>query len=193
MGGVENDRIAQFTHDDQAAHIRHERVVAEAHAALGDKDPGVAVTRHLGDDMGHVPRRQELALLDIDWLARCGRGNQEVGLAAEKGRDLQNVDRFGDMKFGDRRDCDRMVERIRERISQLNNEKNLPALVQRRAAVLSGEIKFRNEADTVPLGDSVGTIATRVADGSQGRRSSDAPLRINVLAEEYWDLYAVLV
>ena len=99
----------------------------------------------------------------------------------------------GDMKFGDRRDCDRMVERIRERISQLNNEKNLPALVQRRAAVLSGEIKFRNEADTVPLGDSVGTIATRVAGGSQGRRSSDAPLRINVLAEEYWDLYAVLV
>ena len=99
----------------------------------------------------------------------------------------------GDMKFGDRRDCDRMVERIRERIGQLNNEKNLPALVQRRAAALSGEINFRNEADTVPLADSVATIATQMGGGGKTRRSSDAPLRINVLAEEYWDLYTVLV
>ena len=61
----------------------------------------------------------------------------------------------GDMQFGDRRDCDRLVERIRERITRLSNEKHLPALVQRRANSLGGEIKFRNEADTVPLADSV--------------------------------------
>ncbi len=99
----------------------------------------------------------------------------------------------GDMKFGDRRDCDRMVERIRERISQLNGEKSLPALVQRRATMLGGEIKYRNEADTVPLADSLANIAPQLGDVPQTRRSSDAPLRINVLAEEYWDLYAVLV
>ena len=98
-----------------------------------------------------------------------------------------------DMQFGDRRDCDRMVERIRERINQLKKEKNLPALVQRRAAALSGQLKYRNEADTVPLADCVAAIATQIDGSAQNRRSSDAPVRINVLAEEYWDLYTVLV
>ena len=32
----------------------------------------------------------------------------------------------GDMKFGDRRDCDRMVERIRERIGDLQNQQAWP-------------------------------------------------------------------
>jgi predicted nucleic acid-binding Zn-ribbon protein len=99
----------------------------------------------------------------------------------------------GDMKFGDRRDCDRLVERIRERIGYLKSEKQLPALVQRRAAALSAEIRFRNEADTVPLVETVATITVEVGGAAQGRRSSDAPLRINVLAEEYWDLYSALV
>jgi chromosome segregation ATPase len=99
----------------------------------------------------------------------------------------------GDMKFGDRRDCDRLVERIRERISQLNGEKQLPASVQRRAGALSSQIKFRNEADTVPLVDTLANITVEVGGADPGRRSSDAPLRINVLAEEYWDLYTALV
>lgn len=97
-----------------------------------------------------------------------------------------------DMKFGDRRDCDRMVERIRDRLNQLNNEKNLPALVHRRASYLSNQIEFRNETDTVPLAASVATIPPEISSSEEARRSSDEPLRINVLADEYWDLYAVL-
>jgi hypothetical protein len=99
----------------------------------------------------------------------------------------------GDMEFGDRRDCDGMVERIRTRIEQLDREKNLPALVQRRAAALSGQLKYRNETDAVPLADCVATIATRIGSSAQSQSSSEAPLRINVVAEAYWDLSSVLV
>ena len=63
--------------------------------------------------MAHVPGREELPLLDVDRLAGRGRGEQKVGLAAEKGRDLQNVHGLGDrgtllflVHVGDHRQAD---------------------------------------------------------------------------------------
>ena len=46
----------------------------------------------LVDDVPHVPGREELALLDVDDLAGLGRGDEEIGLPAEEGRDLEDVD-----------------------------------------------------------------------------------------------------
>ena len=51
----------------------------------------------LGDDVLHVLGRQELALLDVDRLARRGDGVDEVGLPAEERRRLQHVDDRGDL------------------------------------------------------------------------------------------------
>jgi hypothetical protein len=102
----------------------------------------------------------------------------------------------GDMQFGDRRDCDRMVERIREKIEELKQQKTLADLVKKRADQLLAETKFRNDTDSVPtmeclqlIGRSAGVSA---ATEDLTRRASDAPLRINVLADDYWDLLAVL-
>jgi hypothetical protein len=44
----------------------------------------------------HVPRRQKLALLDVDHASGHGCRDQEIGLAAEESWDLQHVHRFGD-------------------------------------------------------------------------------------------------
>ena len=56
---------------------------------------GIAGADELRHDIPHVPGREELALLDVDRLAGAGRGDEEIGLAAEEGRDLQHVDRLG--------------------------------------------------------------------------------------------------
>ena len=48
------------------------------------------------DHVRHVPRREELALLDVDDTAGLGRGHEEIGLTAQERRDLQHVDGFGD-------------------------------------------------------------------------------------------------
>jgi DNA repair exonuclease SbcCD ATPase subunit len=103
----------------------------------------------------------------------------------------------GDMKFGDRRDCDRMVERIRERIEDLRRERNLADKVKRRADHLKSELKYRNENDSLPVLECIDAIFPAMgeppdADRPLARRTSDAPLRINVLADEYWDIFAVL-
>src|SRR3546814_3723660 len=72
----------------QRAHVAYQIVVAEAGAALADHDVGVAGCFRLFDDGIHFPRRQELALLDVDRLAGVADPGDEVVLAAEEGRRL---------------------------------------------------------------------------------------------------------
>jgi hypothetical protein len=100
-----------------------------------------------------------------------------------------------DMKFGDRRDCDRMVERVREKIDELRQQKTLADLVKRRADLLLTEMKYRNDTDSVPAIDCLQLISRNAgvnATEDLSRRASDAPLRINVLADDYWDLLSVM-
>jgi hypothetical protein len=102
----------------------------------------------------------------------------------------------GDMKFGDRRDCDRMVERVREKIEEVKQQKTLADQVKKRADQLLAEVKYRNETDSVPTVESLQLISRvpgpQPSDGDLTRRSTDAPLRINVLADGYWDLLDIL-
>ena len=95
MGGVEDDRVAEVAQDGQAAHVDDEIVVSEARAALREEDRFVPFRQDLVDDVLHVARRDELPLLDVDRLAGCGGGEQQVGLAAEKGRNLDDVEHLG--------------------------------------------------------------------------------------------------
>ncbi len=87
---------AKAAHDGERAHVDDEVVVAEAGAALGEGDAGVAGVADLLDGVAHVEGGDELALLDVDGAAGFGGGDEEVGLAAEEGGDLEDVDGFGD-------------------------------------------------------------------------------------------------
>jgi chromosome segregation ATPase len=103
----------------------------------------------------------------------------------------------GDMKFGDRRDCDRMVERVREKIEELKQQKTLADQVKRRTDLLLAEVKYRNDTDSVPNIECVQLIARSLSaqpnnEIDLARRSADAPLRINVVADDYWDLLAIM-
>ena len=101
-----------------------------------------------------------------------------------------------DMKFGDRKDCDLMVERIREKIEELKQQKTFADQVKRRTDLLLGEVKYRNDTDSVPAVESVQltprTAGAQADELEMARRASDAPLRVNVVADDYWDLLAVM-
>ncbi len=100
----------------------------------------------------------------------------------------------GDMKFGDRRDCDRMVERIRERIEDLRQQTSLADDVRRRTDFVGRHVQYRNETDSLPTTESVATTERSLpqAGNEPAQRSSNEPLRINVLLDEYWEIFAVL-
>ena len=96
-----------------------------------------------------------------------------------------------DMKFGDRRDCDLMVERIREKLSELKQQ-NFAEDVRRRTEALMLEIRYRNETDAVPAPECVEQIQVSFDGEQPARRASDAPIRVNVLTEDYWELLSAL-
>jgi hypothetical protein len=102
----------------------------------------------------------------------------------------------GDMKFGDRRDCDRMVERIREKLEELKQQKSFADQVKRRTDLLLNEAKYRGDTDSVPGIECLQLISrapgAQVNETDLTRRATDAPLRINVLADDYWDLLSVM-
>ena len=99
----------------------------------------------------------------------------------------------GEMHFGDRTECDRMVERIRDRLQDLKQQK-LADLVRRRAEALRPTLIYRNETDAMPQAESLDAIAVALPaePGVPARRATDAPLRANVLTEDYWDLLTSL-
>ena len=91
VGGIEHDRIAKRLHDRDGAHIRDQIVVAEAGAPLGEDDFFVSTIGRLCGDLLHLVWREELALLEVYDLTGARGGGDEVGLAAEEGRNLQHV------------------------------------------------------------------------------------------------------
>jgi hypothetical protein len=106
---------------------------------------------------------------------------------AETARDSMRKT-VGDMRFGDRRECDRLVESIRSRIADLKEESRLADLVRKRSALIARDLRFPNESDSLPSAFSVPEIAPSLDQEQQGRRGSDKPIRVNVIADDFWDL-----
>ena len=100
VGHVEDYGTPQAPHDGEAAEIHHQVIVAEHGAPLREQHPAIAGGKDLVLHRRHVPGGHELAFLDIDRLAGSGCGHQQVGLAAEKGRDLQDVQYPGGCPHG---------------------------------------------------------------------------------------------
>ena len=96
MGGIEDHGIPKRAQDRQRAHVYDEGVVAEARPALGQQQVLVARPRYLLHDVFHVPRGQELPLLDVDHAPALARREEQIRLPGQKGRDLEHVHDLGD-------------------------------------------------------------------------------------------------
>ena len=95
VGDVDDDGHAGLLHLGYAAHVDDEVAVAEGSAAFGKGNLCASGGAHLVDGKAHRRGCQELSLLDIHHLAGLGRCHKQVGLAAEEGRNLQDVDVLG--------------------------------------------------------------------------------------------------
>src|SRR3546814_3361681 len=93
-----SDLACYLLHDAEAEHVDDQIVVAEAGAAIAEDDLFVAGFAELLDDVADLARAEELRFLDVDDAAGFCERHHEVGLSREKGRELQNVDDFGDWR-----------------------------------------------------------------------------------------------
>ena len=95
MGDVEDNRVAEFFHYGEGAHVHDEILIAEGSAAFGEDDFFVAGARDFFGGVGHFPGGDELAFFYVDDAAGAACGGKQVGLAAEERGDLQDVADFG--------------------------------------------------------------------------------------------------
>src|SRR5438445_13882223 len=87
---------SKFPHDRERTHVDDEIVVSETRASLGDEDFVISRRMALLDHVLHVPRRHELALLDVHHAFAHGRGYHQIRLPAKKRGNLQYID-FGNL------------------------------------------------------------------------------------------------
>lgn len=108
------------------------------------------------------------------------------GLAREA-----SVRQVSDVNYGDITACRNMNIRIEKCLRSLPTGQELVARARHRVTYLEGCAGYRLETDTVPVAGSFGEIPLEVGDGGDARGQSS--VSINVLADEYWEVYSVLL
>jgi hypothetical protein len=99
--------------------------------------------------------------------------------------------RVHEMQFGSRADCEGYMQRVQKALAAVANQKQIGTLIRAKLERLRATCEYRNSADTVPTADS---LAPPVTDLEFDKPKAAAPANTwNVLAEDYWDLYTLLL
>jgi len=93
-----------------------------------------------------------------------------------------------DVRYGDIAECQALSRFIEERIDELALDGNLAMRTHKRAELLRRELEYRNQDDTVPESEGLAHIHIDVQNPGQY-----SPVKVNVLAQEYWGLYDALL
>jgi hypothetical protein len=97
--------------------------------------------------------------------------------------------RVHEMSFGAREECDGYMQRVQKAQASVLAQKQITAALKVRLEHLRATCEYRNGADTVPTADSLASAATDAALDKQAKPAATW----NVLAEDYWDLYTLLL
>src|SRR5271165_775958 len=99
--------------------------------------------------------------------------------------------RVHEMSFGSRADCEGYMQRVQKAQAAVANQKQITAALKAKLDRLRATCEYRNNADTVPTADSLAPSAAE-ADVLKSTKPP-AAANWNVLAEDYWDLYTLLL
>lgn len=95
---------------------------------------------------------------------------------------------LNDLNLGSRRDCRMLYAHIEKRLAALAADDGIELRVKQRFMYLQTEQHYRRDTDTVPIASTLGYIPTLAGDGARKER-----IAVNVLGDEYWDIFAVLL
>lgn len=152
--------------------------LADAEAAHAPEFPGLSVDGRRIVNTAVIAYAQQLVLaLSSGGLAM---------LAKET-----TTKRLLEVQYGDREDCGRFLALLREASALVEKKTADLSGLKERTDALRAEAIYRSDADTIPLTDSIGTLPapTALVSGLETANRSG----INVLVDDYWDLYKALV
>jgi hypothetical protein len=110
---------------------------------------------------------------------------------ARKARDA-NLNTVQEMHYGSEDECKLLIGKVRKALATLGSHVPPTEAIAARAQELAKQVQFRSARETVPMAASVARIDLPLR-GPDGRALRRVPLEVNVLTEEYWDLYEVFI
>mmetsp|Transcript_28567 Transcript_28567/g.80538 ORF Transcript_28567/g.80538 Transcript_28567/m.80538 type:complete len:322 (-) Transcript_28567:62-1027(-) len=97
MGHISNHWALRIAHPLEVTGIHNQIAVPNHGSTLADHDVGVASPADLVGRVAHHTGSAHLTLLDVDDLASLGSSNNQVGLTAQEGRDLDDISNLADL------------------------------------------------------------------------------------------------
>jgi hypothetical protein len=170
--------------------LRHQVVLADAavgdlHAERSALDneaapdfPGISLAARRNINLAIISFA-ELLCEHVDAYGLAGRAKEAVAR------------RVYEMSFGTRAECEGYMQRVQQAQVAVAQQKQITAALRAKLDRLRASCEYRNNADTVPTADS---LAPPVADAPLGKTAKPTGAATwNVLAEDYWDLYTLLL
>jgi hypothetical protein len=111
-----------------------------------------------------------------------------AGLAREAA-----VRALAEVGYGSAEECRALGQTIETVTRRLDASDKLNALVRQRAEFLRATAQYRRDTDTVPVAASFSSIPVVVRDARSAAPADERVIPVNVLADEYWDIYNVLL
>ncbi|MDB6083451.1 MAG: hypothetical protein JWN43_1332 [Gammaproteobacteria bacterium] len=173
---LESMRQAVVLADAEVGDLHAERSAIGSEAL--DEFPGISLSA-----------RRNINLAIISYAELLCESVDAYGLAARAKEAVAR--RVHEMSFGSRTDCEDYMQRVQKAQSAVANQKRITGTVKAKMERLRAACEYRNAADTVPTADSL-VVAPADAEAGKAARGQAAVVW-NVLAEDYWDLYTLLM
>ncbi len=164
------DAAAAADAEVRERHAARDSIASEATAAF----PGISLIARRNINLAIIGYAEVLCE-QVDAYGAAARAKEAVAR------------RVHEMTFGSRAECEGHMQRVQQAAAALATQKQVNAAVKLKMDRLRGTCQYRNAADTVPTADSL-------AGAGQGKAGKPAQQTAwNVLAEDYWDLYTLLL
>jgi hypothetical protein len=175
LKSLESLRSQLVSADQVVGDLHAERSTIEHEAAL--EFPGLSLAA-----------RRNINLAIIGYAELLCEHADAYGLAARAKEAVAR--RVHEMTFGTRADCESYMQRVQKAQQAVANQRQIGTLVRAKLERLRATCEYRNAADTVPTADSLAPASPEL----DLDKPKPAPANTwNVLAEDYWDLYTLLL
>lgn len=162
----------------QGERIRDERRSREAEP--GPPFAGLSVEGRRNINLALIAMAQELLIQFSE--------NDVAALAREA-----SIRSLADVSYGDVAQCQKLGRSIEAVASQAEPADRMAGLIRRRAEFLRRTAQYRRDIDTIPVAGSFATVPVAIQEGGELQPAASRAIPVNVLAEEYWDVYSILL